>query len=227
MNVKLISKTQPVEGLEGVTDAESLIVYLARVSSKSRTGDNPDKLLTYCMKHGHWSVFTMADMTVEVQTTKAVGIQILRHWSFDFQEFSQRYSTVSDQPEPIEIRMMHEGGNRQGSGDPSDSLSHKANVAAAKAKVIYDELIDEGAAAESARMVLPMATPTTIVMKGNVRSWITYFWQRLDAHAQKEHRLLAEEIFKVFEQEFPICSNLAKSYKPQIVYKPYEIVLNK
>jgi thymidylate synthase (FAD) len=213
---KLIAITQPTVGVS----PEEFIAYAARISNPSNqmNAATAPKLLAYLVKAGHWSPFDMIDMTVEVTTSKAIAIQLLRHWSFRFQEFSQRYSTVEEfSYDNVEMRRKHEGGNRQGSGDVDLESSNDAGIACNDSACAYSYLIEKGIAPESARMVLPLATLTTLYMKGSVRSWMTYFWQRLDPHAQKEHRELAMEIFKIFHEEFPVVSELVRTHKPAVV----------
>lgn len=223
MKVTLISTTQPVPALQeqGIRTAEDLIVYCARVS-------NPDnqlnvatghKLLRYCIEHGHWSVFEQASMTVEITTSRAISAQILRHRSFSFQEFSQRYAVVDPGRgmwEEFELREKAQGGNRQGSGVDLFEKPHGTSIlgvvamdAIAGAVGAYHTLIQEGVAPECARMVLPLCTRTTLYMTGSVRSWIHYLKQRLDSHAQKEHRDVAGAVLAVFKQQFPVCAEAA------------------
>lgn len=214
---KLIAITQPT--IEGLTP-EELIAYTARISNPSNQINTATsaKLLTYLVKHSHWSPFDQVDMTVEVTTSKAVAIQLLRHWSFRFQEFSQRYAEVSELDySHVEIRQKHKDGNRQGSSDTDTPRSEEAQIVCLKSAERYQDLLNCGAAPESARMVLPMATLSTLYVKGSVRSWMTYFWQRLDPHAQKEHRELAEGIFVIFAENFPVIAQLVKTHKPQVV----------
>lgn len=204
MKVNLIATTVP--HIEGVTTAEELIAYCARVSNPSNQLNHgtADKLLGYCIKHGHWSVFEQASMTVEIETSRAIAAQILRHRSFSFQEFSQRYAVATDF-EPVELRQQGVT-TRQGGEDP---LQHQlaaqdlVSKALSCAIEVYEELLKLGAAKECARMVLPLCTQTRIYMTGTVRSWIHYLIQRLDLHAQKEHRLVAQEIHKIFANQFP------------------------
>ena len=208
---------EPYVDIEEMSPEES-IVYMARVSSLNQRTDNAEKLLTYLVQHGHWSPFDMVDMTVEIETSRAIMAQILRHWSFRFQEFSQRYAEVENFDwSHVEARMKAEGGNRQGSGVSQDSLTKHARISCEGSEDDYQSQLNAGAAPESARMILPLATPTRAYMKGSVRSWMTYFWQRCDSHAQKEHRDLADKIFNIFEDEFPIIGNLVRSYKPQVI----------
>lgn len=201
---------------------EQAICYMARVSNPSNQDsklDDTEKLLEYLMVHSHWSPFDMIDMIVKIETSRAIMAQILRHWSFRFQEFSMRYSAV-DKPDlsNVEMRRKHVDGNRQGSSTGVDALMQGlANDTLEDAADMYAHLIKHECAPECARMVLPLATPTTAYMKGSVRSWITYFWQRLDAHAQLEHRLLAEELFAIFSIQFPHLSALVKAGQPKYV----------
>ncbi len=163
----------------------------------------------------------MVDMIVQVETSKAVAIQMLRHWSFRFQEFSQRYAEVSELDySHVEIRQKAEGGNRQGSAGENPEMSEAARHVCNMNALMYKELVDDNAAPESARMVLPMATLTTLYVKGSVRTWMTYFWQRLDPHAQKEHRDLAHQIFLIFQKEFPVIANLVLTHKPTVAENP-------
>lgn len=194
--------------------AEDLIVYCARVSNpKNQTNfDTSAKLLRYCIKHGHWSVFEMADWTVEIETSRAISAQILRHRSFSFQEFSQRYADIRDIGEvfePVEFRQRAEGGNRQGSGLPLPELEYIANIAQDEALRRYEDLINKDVAPESARMILPMCVKTRLYMKGSVRSWIHYLKARCDLHTQTEHREIALAILGMFHANFPTIAEAA------------------
>ena len=161
----------------------------------------------------------MVDMTVEVETSGAIMAQILRHWSFRFQEFSQRYSPVADGIDwsHVQARMKAEGGNRQGSGEVNNEISLDLQDTCKSAESEYQVHLSDKVSPETARMILPRATPTRAYMKGSVRSWMTYFWQRLDVHAQKEHRELAEQLFEIFKVEFPIIADLVTRFKPQVM----------
>jgi thymidylate synthase (FAD) len=207
MKTKLIAMTQSV--IPDVPDAEGVIVYAARVSNPSNqlnmaTGE---KLLRYCITHGHWSVFETASMTVEIQTSRAIAAQILRHRSFTFQEFSQRYAEATEF-EPVELRKQAET-NRQSSSEVMSDEYGDYSIRSYLSQVhgFYRELLDAGVARECARMVLPLCVQTTLYMTGSVRSWIHYFQQRLSEHTQKEHREIAQSIFEIFQQQFPIISN--------------------
>lgn len=203
MRTKLVAITQPLVG-ENLS-ASDFIVYCARVSNPSNqlnTLTGP-KLLAYCIKHGHWSIFEQASMTVEIVTSRAIAAQIIRHRSFCFQEFSQRYSTALEM-EPVELRTQ-DLKNRQASGEPFQhkwALDAVADVTF-KAWNVYRELISTGVSRETARMILPMCTQTTIYMTGSVRSWIHYFEQRCAKGTQKEHRDIAISIRDtIFAKEF-------------------------
>lgn len=225
MRVRAISVTQALPGaildLPVGATPEMVIVYTARVSAPENQTKHFTalRLLSFCMRHGHWSVFEMADLTMEIETSRAIAAQVLRHRSFSFQEFSQRYSAVTklgELWEPVEMRATHVDGNRQGSADnigwvpiPHEtySVQEVTQAALAHAQQAYNELLSAGVAPECARMVLPLATKTRIYMKGSVRSWIHYFKVRCDGHAQKEHRILAEAIKVEFAKVFPIIAD--------------------
>ena len=208
--VSLVSVTAPA--IEGVTDPESLIVYCARVSSPNQLNPEKAKLLRYLIQHKHWSPFEMVDLTLEVRTSRAIAAQILRHRSFSVQEFSQRYSPLSGELfEPVEIRMKNPSGNRQSSQEVDDehlgrTLDTEVDTALVACETAYHNLLNAGAAPESARMVLPLCTKTRMYMKGSVRSWIHYFEARCTEHAQKEHRLVAEAAKDIFCDQFPVTA---------------------
>ena len=205
MNTKLISVTP---------DAEKNIAYCARVSNpNNQDSDNYSKLLKYCIDHKHWSIFEMAFMTLEINTTRGLAAQILRHRSFTFQEFSQRYADttlLSDDIPLFELRSQ-DTKNRQNSIDNiSDELKSKWNTKIrehfGKAKALYDDMIKDGIAKECARFILPLATPTRIYMSGSLRSWITYIDLRSGNGTQKEHMDIANQCKIIFTQQFPIIS---------------------
>jgi len=208
MNAKLVSITQPSADLvaQGIKTADDLIAYCARVSNPSNqlnTATAP-RLLAYCIKHGHWSIFETASMTVEVETSRAVAAQLLRHRSFTFQEWSQRYAE-SHKLEFVELRYQ-DVANRQGSGkllDWNAPAYTEVNKALATSMEVYHSLIAQGVSKETARMVLPLATQTRLYMTGNVRSWLHYFEQRCAEHTQTEHRHLAQLIQQIFATQFP------------------------
>ena len=203
--IKLISVTP---------DAEKTMAYVARVSNpQNQENEKFAGLLRYCIKHGHWSVFEQAHMTLEINTTRGLAAQILRHRSFTYQEFSQRYQDVSHIREDIplpELRSQDEK-NRQNSVDDVDpAIVEKYNVKMRKhfdASIdLYKEMLHDGIAKECARFVLPLATPTRLYMTGSVRSWIHYINLRSAHGTQKEHMELVENVRKVFIEQFPLVS---------------------
>lgn len=220
MNVKLISITKSLVE-EKELSAEELLVYIARVSNPSNqmNTETSDKLLGYMIKHKHWSPFDMVNMTVQVTTSIAISMQILRHWSIKPQQFSQRYAEVVD-IEPIELRKAG-ATNRQSSSELFDPMieTHTFNCVPQlysanklvddyieQGKWLYRLLLDNGVAKESARLILPMAASTTLYLNGSVRSWIHYMEQRCDSHAQLEHREVAALIKEIFISNFPSIS---------------------
>lgn len=195
-------------------DAETALVEIARVSSSRKDKKSkPEGLINYLINHKHWSPFEHAFMSVEIETSKAIGIQLIRHRSFTFQEFSQRYQDVNkmgDMFEHIELRKQAED-NRQSSTDLLDvyqnySLSGDILDLMVDIQTLYNEMLTLGVARECARMILPMCTKTKIHMTGSVRSWIHFLDIRDDEHAQKEIQLIAKEVKKIFKQELPIVS---------------------
>ncbi|MBO9615605.1 MAG: FAD-dependent thymidylate synthase [Dyadobacter sp.] len=193
--------------------AEQLIVFIARVSNPGNqlNHETADKLISYLIKNKHWSPFEMVDMTVEIETSRGIAQQILRHRSFSFQEFSQRYSEATDM-EPIQLRKAG-STNRQSSTEQfNPEIEANGNVWNAdelielhlkSANALYQQLLRAGVAKECARFVLPITTQSKIYMKGSVRSWIHYLQIRCDEHTQLEHRQVAECIRVVFIEQFP------------------------
>jgi thymidylate synthase (FAD) len=209
MNVKLISLSNPY--ITGINNAEELISYCARVSNPSNqlNIETSPKLLAYLIKHKHWSPFEMVSMTVEIKTSRAIAAQILRHRSFSFQEFSQRYSTATEL-ERIELRKQGKT-NRQVGDEPLSISEHieifdKIDKLQDQSIDLYEELISKGIAKECARMILPLNTSTTMYMSGSIRSWIHYIDLRANEDTQKEHREIALEIKKIFIDYFPNIS---------------------
>lgn len=204
MNVRIISTTKSF-----LSRTEDLVAYIARVSNPDNqmNTETAPKLLKYLIKNKHWSPFEMVDMTVEIQTSRAIAAQILRHRSFSFQEFSQRYSSPTNF-EPVELRRQAKN-NRQSSEAvlKDDTLNKMIAITVSLARYTYDQLIANGVSKETARMVLPLTTQTTIYMKGSLRSWIHYIELRTDPHTQKEHREIALEIKNIFTEEFPTISD--------------------
>jgi thymidylate synthase (FAD) len=196
--------------------ASDFITFAARVSNPSNQMSllTAPKLLAYCIKNGHWSIFEQASMTVEIQTSRAISAQIIRHRSFCFQEFSQRYAP-SDAYEPFELRTQ-DSRNRQGSGDSYEKQwAHDEVKAAVEFSFrTYRKLLQEGVSRETARMVLPLCTQTTLYMTGNIRSWIHYLEQRCAKGTQLEHRRIAEAIRDtIFAVEFPHIHNALQEAK--------------
>jgi thymidylate synthase (FAD) len=207
MTAKLVSVTKPCDSLAtlGVKTADDLVAYCARVSNPGNqlNVETAPRLLAYCMRHGHWSVFETVSMTLELSTSRAIGAQLLRHRSFTFQEWSQRYSTSSAY-EPIELRRQ-DIKNRQASGEvvKDRDLQRGVETIVEDAFEMYKCLVARGVSRETARMVLPLCTQTRIYMTGNARSWLHYFEQRCADGTQKEHRELAEAAREIFKREFP------------------------
>ena len=204
MNVKLVSITP---------DAEQLMAYIARVSNPSnQDNEKYAGLLKYCIKHNHWSVFEQSTMTLEIETTRAIAAQILRHRSFTFQEFSQRYAASTALGEiPLPELRRQDTKNRQNSIDDLDeftvqTLQLQMTTLFSSATALYNQMLEDGVAKECARMVLPLCTPTRIYMTGSCRSWIHYINLRSAHGTQKEHMLIAEACRKVFTEQFPSVS---------------------
>jgi len=202
MSVKLVSVTP---------DAEQTMAYVARVSNPNNQ-ENPNyaKLLGYCIKHNHWSVFEQSFMTLEIETTRGLAAQILRHRSFTYQEFSQRYADSSLLAETIPVPELRrqDTKNRQNSIDDLDpefvELTNKQiETYFAQGMSLYQHLLDNGVAKECARFVLPLATPTRLYMSGSCRSWIHYIQLRSANGTQKEHMEIAEQCKKIFSEQFP------------------------
>ena len=195
-------------------EAEKTMGYVARVSNPNNQ-ENPKVagLLKYCIKHNHWSVFEQAHMTLEIETTRGIAAQILRHRSFTYQEFSQRYadsSMLADNIPLPELRRQ-DTKNRQNSIDDIDpfvkqEFEIKMRKHFDEAMVLYQSMLDMGIAKECSRFVLPLATPTRIYMSGSCRSWIHYINLRTANGTQKEHMDLAEGCKKVFIEQFPTCA---------------------
>jgi thymidylate synthase (FAD) len=202
MTVKLISVTP---------DAEKTMAYVARVSNPSnQDNENYAGLLRYCIKHNHWSVFEQAHMTLEIETNRGIAAQILRHRSFTYQEFSQRYADTNLITENIPVPELRrqDTKNRQNSTDDLGDyvkLKFQAEIAEhfTAANNLYKRLLEAGVAKECARFVLPLATPTRIYMTGSCRSWLHYIDLRSAHGTQKEHMVIAEQCKEIFKQQFP------------------------
>ena len=204
MNVKLVSITP---------DAEQTMAYIARVSNPSnQENENYSGLLKYCIKHNHWSVFEQSSMTLEIETSRAIAAQILRHRSFTFQEFSQRYaaSTALGDFDLPELRRQDTKNRQNSTNDLEPELIDKFEkqmiTLFSSSKALYEQMLSQGVAKECARMVLPLCTPTRIYMTGSCRSWGHYINLRSAHGTQKEHMQIAEECRKIFIEQFPNVS---------------------
>ena len=204
MTVSLVSITP---------DAEKMMAYIARVSNPAnQENEKYAGLLKYCIKHNHWSVFEQSTMTVEIETTRAIAAQILRHRSFTFQEFSQRYADTKLLEAVVlpELRRQ-DTKNRQNSTDDLDpevveKLNKQMKTLFSSSSALYNQMLEYGVAKECARMVLPLCTPTRIYMTGSCRSWIHYINLRSAHGTQKEHMVIAEGVKDVFVEQFPAVS---------------------
>ena len=203
--------TEEVKLISVTPDAEKTMAYVARVSNpKNQDNEKFAGLLGYCIKHGHWSVFEQAHMTVEINTTRGLAAQILRHRSFTYQEFSQRYADSSLLGESIPLPELRRQDlkNRQNSTDDLDPLvvqdfNSKMQKHFVDGMHLYKDMLDAGVAKECARFVLPLATPTRLYMTGSVRSWIHYITLRSAHGTQKEHMNLVENVRSIFTEQFP------------------------
>ena len=207
MSVKLVSITN---------DAEKLMGYIARVSNPAnQDNENVAGLLAYCIKHMHWSVFEQAHITMEIETTRDIAAQILRHRSFTFQEFSQRYAAVTDVAELPELRLQ-DHKNRQNSievGDDDQAMQHKLELFRIDIRnlfqeihCLYEDMLKAGVAKECARKILPLNVKTKLYMTGTVRDWIHYIDLRSSNGTQKEHMIIAEQAREVFKNNLPIVA---------------------
>jgi thymidylate synthase (FAD) len=215
MNVKLIAVTKPM--VDGINTADELISYCARVSNPANqlNVETAPRLLRYCVKHGHWSIFETASMTVEIVTSRAIAAQLLRHRSFTFQEFSQRYAQSANY-EDFELRLQDKT-NRQASGEvyKDDINEGMAAGIVQEAFLAYHLLLQYGVSRETARMILPLCTQTTLYMTGNVRSWIHYLEQRCAEGTQKEHREVAQTVKEIFTVQFPTVAEAVWTTKQE------------
>ena len=205
MNVKFVRVTP---------DAEKMMAYIARVSNPAnQQNEKYSGLLMYCIKHNHWSVFEQSSMTLEIETTRGLAAQILRHRSFTYQEFSQRYADTKllDDTIPLPQLRKQDTKNRQNSTDDLDEfLVQDFQLEMTKlfesSMKLYNKMLEQGVAKECARFVLPLATPTRLYMTGSCRSWIHYINLRSAHGTQKEHMDIAEECRKIFTEQFPAVS---------------------
>ncbi|WP_413389743.1 FAD-dependent thymidylate synthase [Prochlorococcus marinus] len=203
-----------VQLITSTPDAEKSMAYIARVSNpKNQDNNDFSKLLGYCIKNEHWSVFEQAYMTLQIETTRGIAAQILRHRSFTFQEFSQRYADSTQLGEiPIPELRRQDNKNRQNSiSDLSEEVinqfNEKIKLQFNLNKKLYEEMLEAGIAKECARFVLPLATPTRIYMTGSCRSWIHYINLRTGHGTQKEHMNIAQECKNIFSQVYPVVAS--------------------
>ena len=205
MNVKFVSITP---------DAEKMMAYIARVSNPAnQQNEKYSGLLKYCIKHNHWSVFEQSSMTLEIETTRGLAAQILRHRSFTYQEFSQRYADTKllDDTIPLPPLRKQDLKNRQNSTDDFDEfLVQDFQLEMTKlfdsSMKLYNRMLESGVAKECARFVLPLATPTRLYMTGSCRSWVHYINLRSAHGTQKEHMDIANEWRRIFTEQFPSVS---------------------
>ena len=200
-----------IEYIHSTPDGDNLVAYMARVSNPSNQDNKQTapKLIRYLIKHKHWSPFEMVSMCLKITTTRAIAAQILRHRSFSFQEFSQRYAKVTDNPVIPNIRRQ-DIKNRQNSIDDISEFNQqyfqlKAQQVYDLSTALYQEMLDAGVAKECAREVLPLSTPTTLFMHGNLRSWLTYADLRSGNGTQFEHKIIADQVKELIGVYFPQC----------------------
>jgi thymidylate synthase (FAD) len=206
-----LPKEEALEFLDILSSPEALMAYTARVSSPKQVNPKFDRLLAYCIEHHHWSVFEMVDATFEIQTSRAIAQQILRHRSFTFQEFSQRYAAVPKDGFIVYDARRQDNKNRQNSVDDMDQRDKDFFEAAQRsiwhqASELYQEALNRGIAKECARFLLPLNTKTKLYMKGSLRSWIHYVELRGGNGTQKEHLDIAVAIKDVLVRKFPIVA---------------------
>ena len=202
--------THHVKYVHSTPDGDNLVAYMARVSNPENQNNTETsaRLIRYLIKHKHWSPFEMVNMCVEINTTRSIAAQILRHRSFSFQEFSQRYSKALDQPGPLAVRRQ-DTKNRQNSVDDIDPYTTqdfqiKADQVYELSFKLYNEMLAAGVAKECAREVLPLSTPTRLYMNGTLRSWLHYCDLRCANGTQLEHQIIADECKKLIKTHFPL-----------------------
>ena len=203
--------------IHSTPDGDDLVAYMARVSNPNNQNNTETsaRLIKYLIKHKHWSPFEMVNMCLEINTTRSIAAQILRHRSFSFQEFSQRYADVTARPAPIAVRRQ-DLKNRQDSIDDIDPYTQqdfqiKAEQVYDMSFKLYQEMLQAGVAKECAREVLPLSTPTKLYMNGTLRSWIHYTDLRCSNGTQLEHKVIADECRKHIESCFPLVSKALSS----------------
>ena len=199
------------EYVHSTPDGDNLVAYMARVSNPSNQNNKSTapRLIKYLIKHKHWSPFEMVSMCLKIETTRSVAAQVLRHRSFSFQEFSQRYAEVIDQPYTQDLRLQ-DTSNRQNSIDAMNEYDKQQFQLQLQQHYeqsvwLYQEMIQAGVAKECARDVLPLSTPTTLYMHGSLRSWMHYVDLRASNGTQKEHMLIAESAKEQIALYFPQC----------------------
>ena len=201
-----------VKLIHSTPEGDQLIAYMARVSNPANQNNTKtsSKLIGYLIKHKHWSPLEMVNMCVEINTTRSISAQILRHRSFSFQEFSQRYAQVHERPAIPNLRRQ-DTKNRQNSVDDLDpytvqDLQLKADHLFDLSLILYNEMLCAGVAKECARDILPLSSPTKLYMNGTLRSWIHYCDLRCENGTQLEHRIIADECKKLIIQQFPMVA---------------------
>jgi len=206
-----------VKLIHSTTDGDDLVAYMARVSNPNNQNNTETsaRLIKYLIKHKHWSPFEMVNMCVEINTTRSIAAQILRHRSFSFQEFSQRYAEVTAKPDTLVVRRQ-DSKNRQSSIDDVDPYTSqdfqiKAQQVYDLSYGLYNEMLAAGIAKECAREVLPLSAPTKLYMNGTLRSWIHYTDLRCSNGTQLEHKVIADECREVMESCFPLVSKALSS----------------
>ena len=207
-----MSSTPSVSLIHATPDGDTLIAYMARVSNpfNQDNTETSSKLISYLIKHKHWSPLEMVNMCVEINTTRSISAQILRHRSFSFQEFSQRYAPVTANPVIPDLRRQ-DTKNRQNSIDDLDpftkqDLQLKAKYVFEQAQMLYDEMLGAGVAKECARNVLPLSSRTKMYMNGTLRSWVHYCDLRCSNGTQLEHKIIADQCKKLIIQQFPMVA---------------------
>ena len=203
-------KKMKVKLIQATPNPEQNMAYIARVSNpKNQDNESFEGLLKYCIHHQHWSVFEQAYMTLQIETSRAIAAQVLRHRSFTFQEFSQRYADSTELGKiPLPELRRQDVKNRQNSIDDlpneiAENFRKRIKLQFDHAVDLYEDMLDAGVAKECARFVLPLATPTRIYMSGSCRSWIHYINLRSSNGTQKEHMEIAEDCKKIFAEQYP------------------------
>jgi len=212
INYVIPTPMSQVKLIHSTPDGDNLIAYMARVSNPANQNntETSSKLIRYLIKHKHWSPLEMVNMCVEINTTRSISTQILRHRSFSFQEFSQRYAEVTDNPVIPDLRRQ-DTKNRQNSIDDLDpyikqELQLKAQFVFEQAQMLYDEMLGAGVAKECARDVLPLSSPTCMYMNGTLRSWVHYCDLRCANGTQLEHKIIADQCKELIIQQFPMVA---------------------